>query len=474
MNEVSILVVDDDDDVRSALLDELSSRYDVTSAACGGDAIAALSERPFDVVISDLRMPDHDGIEVLDFARSQHDGIIRILLTGYADDRAHEALMRPDAPYKVGKPWYDEIEVILARALEQRRRTRQLSASLSAAFSVAQLESSLSSTESFEELAEVLVLRGVTIEGVTSCAAVFDGRVIAGQLASDDVGGWRFGLPIDGDGRLRFIASGHGDESRELVMYLARLAQQRGGILVARESDASAHERPPRSRLDELMRQATLGARSGAVLHDVAGILQGLAGAVLNLMVLAEDRGDDELRQALEEVQSAADEATELFVAMRKYQRDGRPSMRLLGADAVVARVLRQAGGLVRERATLRVGAAPDAWIEASEPLCVQTLDAVLRNAAAASPPGGQVDLEIVADDDQVRFVITDDGPGVAPEIANLMFELCTWQRPGRVGTGLAMAAHVLAVHGGTISYRRAPGRGACFTVALPRVYPGA
>ena len=159
MNDVSILVVDDDDDVRAALLDELSPRYVVTEAACGEEAFALLSAHRFDVVISDLRMPDHDGIEVLDFAQAQQDGIVRILLTGYADDRAHTALLKPGAPYKVGKPWYDEIEVVLARALEQRQRTRMLTASFEAAFSIGQVEAAFAATRTLEELADDPLVR---------------------------------------------------------------------------------------------------------------------------------------------------------------------------------------------------------------------------------------------------------------------------------------------------------------------------
>ena len=61
MSNVSILVVDDDDEVRASLVDELSRDYQVESAACGEEAFAALSARRYDVVISDLKMPDHDG-----------------------------------------------------------------------------------------------------------------------------------------------------------------------------------------------------------------------------------------------------------------------------------------------------------------------------------------------------------------------------------------------------------------------------
>src|SRR5687768_12081005 len=107
---VQVLVVDDDDDVRNALCEELARDYAVSVASNGQEAFRILSSRRFDVVISDLRMPDHDGIEVLDYAREQDAGVIRVLLTGYVDERAHLALLRADAPFKVGKPWHDEIE----------------------------------------------------------------------------------------------------------------------------------------------------------------------------------------------------------------------------------------------------------------------------------------------------------------------------------------------------------------------------
>lgn len=475
MNAVSILVVDDDDDVRHALCEELSPQYAVTPAAGAVEAFAALSARRFDVVISDLRMPEHDGIEVLDFARDQQAGIIRILLTGYVDERARAALLAPDAPFKVGKPWYDEIEIVLARTLEQRRRTGMLSASLESAFGLGQLEVALAEARDLAELGEVVAMRVGMISGVTWSGCLLDGGALVGQTAphpAAEPDPWLVDLPITGDGRLRVVAGGAGDEARELIAHVAGLARRQIGVLTAEGADwAHEHNRPRRSRLDELMRQATVGAMAGTLCHNVAGIMQSVEGAIGQLAELAETRDDPELTALVADVAAASGEGVELFVETRKFIRDGKPTLRAIPVDDLVGRALRQTGGGIRAKAKLVVAPAPGVIVRAASALTVQILSAVLDNAAAASPADGSgtVQVETSAEGEHVVITITDDGPGVAPELAGLIFEAQLWQRPRDVGTGLAIAAHAIKAQGGTISYRRVPGRGACFTITLPR-----
>ena len=172
MKHARILVVDDDDHVREALVDELSERYRVEAVASGGEAFDALTEHQYDVIISDLKMPDHDGIEVLEFARAHQRDAVRVLLTGYLDERAQRALMSPDAPYKVGKPWHDEIEIVVRRGLEQRELQRRLFASVEDALSLSNLDDELATTRTPLELSEVIVRRALMVEGVTACATV--------------------------------------------------------------------------------------------------------------------------------------------------------------------------------------------------------------------------------------------------------------------------------------------------------------
>jgi signal transduction histidine kinase len=116
------------------------------------------------------------------------------------------------------------------------------------------------------------------------------------------------------------------------------------------------------------------------------------------------------------------------------------------------------------------VGDVPEAYIFAGESLFLHVLANVLRNAANASPAGGLIDLDVRVVEDHLEFVVTDDGPGVASEIADTMFEPFASTTANGTGLGLAMAAYVMENLGGRIRYRKVPNRGACFTVSLPVV----
>lgn len=88
-NTLKILLVDDEMLVRSGtamMLDELG--HDVTEASSGRQALGILVDHgAFDLVITDFRMPDMDGMQLIDEARKIVLGMKAILMTGYdADD----------------------------------------------------------------------------------------------------------------------------------------------------------------------------------------------------------------------------------------------------------------------------------------------------------------------------------------------------------------------------------------------------
>lgn len=78
-----ILVADDEYNTREALTNYLKRRYDVSAAADGGEAIELLKKQDFDLVLTDLRMPEADGMSVLGAARSKANQPVCILLTAF-------------------------------------------------------------------------------------------------------------------------------------------------------------------------------------------------------------------------------------------------------------------------------------------------------------------------------------------------------------------------------------------------------
>jgi len=472
MKPARILIVDDDDHVREALVDELSPTYSVEAVGSGGEAFDALTLHQYDVIISDLKMPDHDGIEVLEFARQHQRDPVRVLLTGYLDDRARDALLTPDAPYKVGKPWHDEIEVVVRRGLEHRELARRLCASVDDALSLATFDDELAAASTPIELSEVIVRRALTAEGVTGCATVVRSasgeHIVTGGAVPRDGTGWYVDVALDVDGDLRLRARGVTESARQLVGYMAHRAQRRCGLLEARAP--SRGFAGPDARMNQLMRQATLGAMTASLLHDLASTMQALNAALSEI----ETHGSHvpEIHNAVTDANAAGDEAVQLFVQMRKFIRDGEVKFKTMPASRLVERAVKLAGGYVRDRAQLRVGELPDAEVSVAESLFLQVLANMLRNAANASPTHGVVDLRVAVSDAEIVFNVIDDGPGVPAEIADTMFEPFATNVSEGTGLGLALAAYVMQMIGGKISYHKDATRGACFSATLVRRVP--
>ena len=120
----TILIVDDEPSVCFLLKEELSEqkKFEVHTAEDGVAAINALQQRPFDVVLLDVRMPRVDGMEVLKFITEHHPSTHVIMLSNYADVKTAIEATKLGAYDFVGKPYNrDELFATVNRAIEHRR-----------------------------------------------------------------------------------------------------------------------------------------------------------------------------------------------------------------------------------------------------------------------------------------------------------------------------------------------------------------
>jgi two-component system, cell cycle response regulator CpdR len=102
-----ILIAEDDDAIRSLLVRALKDDgHDPTAAADGGEALDVLSapDGDFDLLLSDVKMPVMDGIELVLAAGPAHPQMAIMLMTGYADQRerangldafVHDVILKP-------------------------------------------------------------------------------------------------------------------------------------------------------------------------------------------------------------------------------------------------------------------------------------------------------------------------------------------------------------------------------------------
>ncbi len=121
--DLHVLLVDDEDHLRHALAEAFKLQgYQVTSAPTAHEALAALRAARVEVIVTDLMLPDMDGITLMERARLMQPGALVVLMTGQGTiDSALKALKGGAYDY-ILKPFrLDEIFLIVSRGLEQQR-----------------------------------------------------------------------------------------------------------------------------------------------------------------------------------------------------------------------------------------------------------------------------------------------------------------------------------------------------------------
>lgn len=124
---LNILVVDDEPDIREILLDLIRGwGYRCRTAADGLQALAMQEEDPADLVLSDIMMPNMDGMSLLRELVKRHPGTRVMLFTGYGTIASAVEAIRLGAHGYIQKPIdYPRLQQELLALAEERRLTRQ-------------------------------------------------------------------------------------------------------------------------------------------------------------------------------------------------------------------------------------------------------------------------------------------------------------------------------------------------------------
>ena len=125
---VNILIVDDEEEIRGMLERHFTILdYDVVTAGNGKEAIDILSAKRIDIVITDLLMPEMNGIELLEFIHEDSPMIHTIAITGYVTLENALSCMRLGADTIIFKPLEDLEELEKAvRTVEDKMKVWQM------------------------------------------------------------------------------------------------------------------------------------------------------------------------------------------------------------------------------------------------------------------------------------------------------------------------------------------------------------
>jgi len=118
-----VLIVDDEQNLRHMLQTLLKREgYEPVGAASVESALKELEERPYDIIITDLRMPGQSGLDLVDQVRSRNLGATVVVMTAYGSrDIAIEAMKRGAYDY-ISKPFEADELILLLRKAEERER----------------------------------------------------------------------------------------------------------------------------------------------------------------------------------------------------------------------------------------------------------------------------------------------------------------------------------------------------------------
>ncbi len=221
---------------------------------------------------------------------------------------------------------------------------------------------------------------------------------------------------------------------------------------------------------------ASVGRLSAGLAHEIGNPLA----AVLGLLELlrAGDLSPDESAEFLARIESETQRINRIIRDLLDFARQGKEDDGAIGSADAKKAVL-DALGLVApghgpKGVTLERALDDVPRVRGSEPRIVQLALNLLLNATDAVAGKGHVRVGLAERGGAVELVVEDDGPGIAPEIADHLFEPFATTKPAGQGTGLGLAVcHTIATRsGGTITVTNKTTGGARFVVRLAVAAP--
>ena len=126
-NTAKILVIEDEDQVRESYIDMFKFfGYEVDAAPNGREGLSKIVKQDFDIVVTDLYMPEMNGLEVLNYIKKSKPYTEVIVITGFATlDNAIQAMKVGAYDYFTKPVDVDHVRIVLSKCVQQQRAKRE-------------------------------------------------------------------------------------------------------------------------------------------------------------------------------------------------------------------------------------------------------------------------------------------------------------------------------------------------------------
>jgi PAS domain S-box-containing protein len=229
------------------------------------------------------------------------------------------------------------------------------------------------------------------------------------------------------------------------------------------------------TRIDERLMQSqkleAVGRLAGGIAHEFNNLLTTIIGSSELLSYRLGQ--DNELRAEVNGIRTATDRAATLVRRLLTFARKQAANPQVVDLREVVQGADRILASALAEDVELSIQVADQpctARVDVGQ--IEQVLLNLVINARDAMEAGGEVNVRVDRQGEQVRVEVSDTGTGMTPEVLDRMFEpfFTTTQREYGSGLGLAIVYGIVRQSGGTGAADTVLGQGATFTIQLPFV----
>ena len=496
-----LLLVDDEPDILRVLSMSLKADgYDVKTASSGEDALAVFSNEKPDIVITDIKMPGMNGIEVLREVKKIDEETEVIIITGHGDiDAAIEALKYGASDF-INKPVRDEaLSIALSRAHEKIDIKKQLKEyTVGLEHKVAEATREVRRKSNFQSKLITSSYEGIVATDKDMVVVIYNpgAEGIFGFPAIDVIDKINlFELLPQNITHLFETVMGADDEKKEIPWQETTIMNRSGETIPVRVSGSTLHEKGRKmgsvtffqdlrevKRLErELLkaeRLAAIGQTVAGLSHGLKNILHGLKGGsyLVDLGIKKDDT--EKLKSGWDMIKRNIGRTSEMVLDLLTYSKEREPEFEDSFpndiandvCDLMVQRAQENRVDIVKEfdQSLGKASLDPRTLHTALLNLMTNAIDACLFDIDTNK--NWQVILKTLHETDNcIRFDVTDNGAGMSSEVKEKLFT-SFFSTKGHRGTGLGLMVtrKLIEEQGGEISVTSEPSVGTTFTIRLP------
>jgi PAS domain S-box-containing protein len=495
-----LLIIDDEEGIRKLLALSLASDgYEICTAANGEEGIEIFKSESPAIILTDIKMPGIDGIEVLKQVKEFSSDTEVIMITGHGDmDLAIEAL-KLEASDFLNKPIKDEALSVALRRAEERISIKQ------------RLKAYTEDLENMVKIATEEVKRRAEFQNklITSSNDAIIATDELGDIVIYNRGAERiFGYPrvevmrkmnIDGlypeqiaQGFRAALEGGDVDlsEWREVAI-ISREGERvptgfSGSILYGEDEVVGSvgffqdlrEIKRLQGELIQSERLAATGQTVAGLAHYIKNILNGLKGSAYVLNVALDKNDTDKIKSGWTMMERNLARTTDLVLDLLAYSKEREPEPENCFPNEIVEEVCslidqkaRENGIEIERNLDPRIGEVyldPKALHRSLLNLVSNAIDACIFDSAPKKRWKVRVS-SAVDKDHRMRFEVADNGMGMDEKTKERLFS-AFFSTKGERGTGLGLLVtdKIVRENGGSIEVESSPGRGATFRIHLP------